>query len=386
MNARDNLQRAIECAQAGDHDAAMELLDGAIKVVSTSAEALGHRAWLHRQTGNLDAALADYDQLLSLLPAEACAEPAAWRADCLRVQGDPAGALQAAMEVLAREPLCRTAVEVIARAQDALGAGQKPPYEMSRQEPWQPLNPVIQALENDTRSFPASVYPPVSRFLYALVRCLRPRLALETGCYVGYSSLCVAQAMEENGTGHLHSFDLFLKRPGLESPVAGACADSLKVARAHAEQAGLTHRLTFHPGDSAVRIRELFGDRGGVFDFAFVDGDHTIEGALADWYEVDRVLAPGGVVMLHDTMPQKCGWMGPRRLLDVLHEKAQGSYQVINLPTPEGYGIALIQKLTGGVGPEMPPSLWELFRERMFREKLNKLESTRRNDGPATSL
>ena len=91
MNARANLQRANECAQAGDHDAAVALLDGAVAEISTGAEALGHRAWLHRQTGNLDAALADYDKLLSLLPAEDCAEPAAWRADCLRLQGDPAG-------------------------------------------------------------------------------------------------------------------------------------------------------------------------------------------------------------------------------------------------------------------------------------------------------
>lgn len=382
MNARENLQRAIACAQAGDHDTAMALLGGAVAEISTCAEALGHRAWLHRQNGNLDAALADYDKMLSLLPADTHAEPAAWRADCLRLRGDPAASLQAAMEVLARFPQCRTAVDVISRAQDALGAGERPPYAMSRQEPWQPINPIIQALENDTRSFPVSVFPPVSRFLYSLVRCLRPRLALETGCYIGYSSLCAAQAMEENDVGHLHSFDLFIQRPGLESPVAGACADSLQVARAHAEQAGLSHRITFHPGDSAVRIREMFGDHGEVIDFAFVDGDHTINGALADWYEVDRVLAPGGVVMLHDTMPQKCGWMGPRHLLDVIHKKAAGKYQVINLPTPEGFGIALIQKMTAGAGPEMPPSLWELLRERLFHDKPGFTQSPRRYDVP----
>jgi predicted O-methyltransferase YrrM len=277
-------------------------------------------------------------------------------------------------------------VEVVERAQDALGAGARPEYTLGRHDPWQPLNPVIQALENDKRSFPASVFPPVSRFLYALIRCLRPKLALETGCYIGYSSLCIAQAMEENSTGHLHSFDLFLKRPGLQSPVAGACADSLKVARTHAEKAELSHRITFHPGDSAVRIRDLFGDRGEVFDFAFVDGDHTIEGALADWYEVDRILAPGGMVMLHDTMPQKCGWVGPRRLLDMLHEKTQGRYQAINLPTPEGYGIALIQKESPGTGPEMPPSLWELLRERLFREKLNTAEASAPGDNKPQSL
>ena len=77
MNARETLQRAIECAQVGDHGAAMELLDRAMADPSTCAEAMGHRAWLHRQSGDLDAALADYDKLISLLSSEDSADPAA---------------------------------------------------------------------------------------------------------------------------------------------------------------------------------------------------------------------------------------------------------------------------------------------------------------------
>ena len=44
--------------------------------------------------------------------------------------------------------------------------------------------------------------------LYALVRKLRPRVAVETGVCNGFSTAFVLLALERNGTGELHSIDL----------------------------------------------------------------------------------------------------------------------------------------------------------------------------------
>ncbi len=42
---------------------------------------------------------------------------------------------------------------------------------------------------------------------------------------------------------------------------------------------------------------------GGVFDFAFIDGDHTYEGVRADWLMWSPLVRSGGLVAFHDTWP-----------------------------------------------------------------------------------
>jgi predicted O-methyltransferase YrrM len=284
--------------------------------------------------------------------------------------GETREAATAAAELLQRDPLNRAATELLLRCQEALGAAEGKPYGFRPNEPARAINPTLDLLEADPASFPASVFPPVGRFLYTLTRLIRPKLALEVGCFVGYSSICIAQAMEENGFGHLHSFDLFMHRSGLKSPVAGECADSLVVARAHLQHAGLAHRVNFHKGDSAPEIRRLFGEGREMFDFAFIDGDHTIQGCLADWRAVDDLLADGSVVLLHDTMPEKCGWAGPRHLLEHLRSREGANYQWVNLPSPEGFGMALVQKLRPGAANAWSPGLGELVREWLFMRRV----------------
>ena len=45
-------------------------------------------------------------------------------------------------------------------------------------------------------------------YLYALIRHLRPRTAVETGVANGFSTAFLLLALERNGEGHLHSIDL----------------------------------------------------------------------------------------------------------------------------------------------------------------------------------
>lgn len=47
----------------------------------------------------------------------------------------------------------------------------------------------------------------VSEFLGALVRLLKPKIIIETGCYLGHSTLKMAEAARENGIGYVNSCD-----------------------------------------------------------------------------------------------------------------------------------------------------------------------------------
>lgn len=51
-------------------------------------------------------------------------------------------------------------------------------------------------------------------------------------------------------------------------------------------------------------VEDVFGrsiDLGGDIAFAYIDGDHTYEGALSDFNDVNEFLLPGGVILFDDS-------------------------------------------------------------------------------------
>lgn len=358
------IERAQELVRQGRPGEALAVLD---QLAAADPAMLGHRAYFHRCQGRFEEALADYERHAEAFPGDF--ESASRRAETLLMMGRARQALAAAVEVLGRHPENLVAAGVVVAAQEALGLRPMPPAPMPSPEaiaPTRPLNAVIDALERDPASYPTSVFPEIGRFLYQIVRLLRPARAIETGAFIGYSSLCIGQAMEDNGGGVLESFDLFIDRPEYASPVLGPSPNALAAARGHADRAGLGHRIAFHAGDSAPTIDRVFAERPGPVQFAFIDGDHTMRGAQADWLAVDRVLAPGGVAVFHDTMPDACGWCGPRWLLEELEKAAPGDYGWVNLPSPEGYGMAVLQKRGDARSPHWRPSFVQEAAERFF--------------------
>lgn len=275
--------------------------------------------------------------------------------------------MEEALLALRRDPLNGRACGVLVRYQRSRGIAPeatpeaKPPGERT----WLAMNATIETLEREDRLFRASVQPEVGRLLYGLARNLKPRLVVETGSFLGYSALCLGQALAENGAGHLHAFDLFPPRPWLESPVAGACGDSLAAARRHIAAAGLSAWVTFHQGDSAGRIRETLGSQRETVDLAFIDGDHRIPGCLRDWEALDPLIGEGGIIVLHDTSPD-AGWLGPRWLLEKLDQTARERYACITLPLVDGAGMALVQKRTPGRAPQWRPTLRDLLTDWLF--------------------
>jgi hypothetical protein len=100
---------------------------------------------------------------------------------------------------------------------------------------------------------------------------------------------------------------------------------------------------------------------------AFIDGDHRVPGAFKDWSAVDRVLRPGGIILLHDTVPNKCGWLGPRFLLEQLSLRPD-HYQGVNLPTPEGFGLAIIQNISTGDHRAGIPTMRSLLANKLYEK------------------
>jgi len=74
----------------------------------------------------------------------------------------------------------------------------------------------------------------VSEFIGALVRLLKPKFVVETGCYKGQTTREIARALQENGHGYLYSCDTDQERVlavrKTVSPQWGAVASAPGVA------------------------------------------------------------------------------------------------------------------------------------------------------------
>jgi predicted O-methyltransferase YrrM len=119
--------------------------------------------------------------------------------------------------------------------------------------------------------------------LQGCVRELEPRDAIEIGMAFGTSALAILGGCN----AHLTSID-----PGQE-------ADYTFGGRIAVEKAGFgdRHRLLNEPDFEA--LPRLLGD-GQRIQFAYIDGWHTFDYVLLDFFYLDKMLDEGGVIAFND--------------------------------------------------------------------------------------
>ena len=120
----------------------------------------------------------------------------------------------------------------------------------------------------------------VGRFLEAVVLATGARQVLEIGTANGYSALWLARSLP--AVGRLISIEIDPQRAA--------------IARAHIEEAGLTHRVSVMVGDAARMVHKV----AGPFDLIFNDGDKLQYGPLLD--RLVALLRPGGVLLTDNVL------------------------------------------------------------------------------------
>lgn len=142
----------------------------------------------------------------------------------------------------------------------------------------------------------AGLFPAVSNTTPKERACLsrhaagRRRLA-EVGVFQGVTTRVLRGAMFP--TGILFAIDPFFRnRFGFCPYEQVARREVRRVDRGSVRWLALT-------GAEAARESELAANGG--LDFVFLDGDHSWEGIRADWEGFRPLLAPGGILALHDT-------------------------------------------------------------------------------------
>ena len=214
-------------------------------------------------------------------------------------------------------------------------------------------------------AWPSSIAPEAGMLLQALVRNIQPETVVETGTCVGASTVWMAAGLDLLGSSGparvIHTFDDFRDVADQRLALSPLFQNRLDGVRQRFERAGVAGRIHIHVGDSKVKLIEArvqlgsgaggMGSggsgrgRGGV-QLAFIDGDHSAGGALADLLAIEPVLSVGGYVLFHDTFPSVSNHTGPRHVVDNLGTLAAGKYQLCDLYTAQtNYGLTLLRRI-----------------------------------------
>jgi caffeoyl-CoA O-methyltransferase len=126
------------------------------------------------------------------------------------------------------------------------------------------------------------IAPEQGAFMQLLTRALGARSAIEIGTFTGFSALCIARGLPDDGSL--------------------VCLDRSEewtaVARRYWERAGLAGRIDLRLGDALPLLRAVPAVE--TFDLAFVDADKTGYAAYVE--ELHPRMRRNGVVLLDNTL------------------------------------------------------------------------------------
>jgi predicted O-methyltransferase YrrM len=195
--------------------------------------------------------------------------------------------------------------------------------------------PLLKRLRDETQALPMArwqIAPEQGQFLALLVKLTGARRLLEVGTFTGYSALCMATALPEDGS--LICCDI----PG----------DYNATARRYWQEAGLAGRIDLRLAPALETLAELERQgQAGQFDLIFIDADKAnypsyLEHAL-------RLLRVGGLAVFDNTL-----WSGrvleehsesaDTRAIQALNRALKDDLRVDLSLLPIGDGLTLCRK------------------------------------------
>lgn len=195
--------------------------------------------------------------------------------------------------------------------------------------------PLLKCLRDETQALPMArwqVAPEQGQFLALLVKLIGARRLLEVGTFTGYSALCMAAALPDDGS--LICCDL----PG----------DYNAIARRYWQEAGLAGRIDLRLAPALETLEQLEQQGlGEHFDLIFIDADKANYPAYLE--HALRLLRVGGLVVFDNTL-----WSGrvleanpeseDTRAIQVLNRALKDDSRVDLSLLPLGDGLTLCRK------------------------------------------
>lgn len=196
-------------------------------------------------------------------------------------------------------------------------------------------SPLKARLRAETAALPMSrwqIAPEQGQFLALLIKLIGARRILEIGTFTGYSALCMAEALPDDG--HLLCCDL----PGGYN----------EIARSYWREAGVESRIELRLGPALSTLESLVaGGQEDSFDLIFIDADKAryptyLEYALSllrigGLAVFDNVLWSGRVL---EAEPESADTQAIQKLNCALQADSRVDYSLL----PVGDGMSLCRK------------------------------------------
>jgi caffeoyl-CoA O-methyltransferase len=194
----------------------------------------------------------------------------------------------------------------------------------------EPADDVLRDLAEETRRetgghFRMQISHDEGELLTMLVRLTGARRAVEVGTFTGYSSICIARGLPDDG--HLLCCDV--------------SEEWTSVARRYWDRAGVTDRIELRIAPAVETLRSLPDEPS--LDFAFIDADKTGYASYVE--EILPRLRPGGLMVLDNMLwsgevldPQDDDARAVADLNDAL--VADDRVDVVLLPVRDGVSLA----------------------------------------------
>jgi predicted O-methyltransferase YrrM len=145
-------------------------------------------------------------------------------------------------------------------------------------------------------------------------RTVKPDVSLETGFAYGISTLFVCDALAANGKAATH----IVIDPAQNSSFGG-------IGLKNVARAGYEHFIDFREEWSEIALPSLLAC-GTHIQAAIIDGGHTFDNVLVDFFYINKILTVGGIVILDDT-----DWPSISRIAD--HISTYPAYELFATTT-----------------------------------------------------
>jgi predicted O-methyltransferase YrrM len=182
------------------------------------------------------------------------------------------------------------------------------------------VNPILDRIFKEREVTDGSTVYPLGHYhmdadeggiLQRAIKEARPRHSLEVGMAYGISTLFICDALAEQGDRASHIvIDPFQR------------TDWHGVGLYNVHQAGYDHLVKFYEERSEFVLPRLLAEEYPL-DFALIDGWHSFDQALVEFYYINRMLRVGGIVVFDDA-----DWPGLNRLLRYIVEYP--AYEVLH--------------------------------------------------------
>ncbi|MBP9758814.1 class I SAM-dependent methyltransferase [Candidatus Dojkabacteria bacterium] len=191
---------------------------------------------------------------------------------------------------------------------------------------------LIKTIEDDIEHFPCSAEVETVEYLESLVKLIQPKIILEIGTHLGYSTLYMLRALRDENSTVIHTIDITKKFAKILNKL------DIKQRK----------KIIFHNAYSKIVLNELAGKRVKA-DLIFIDGNHEFLSVLEDLSNSLSIIQNQGIILFHDACSHDFKGVRYVLLLAQLLNRIlfSSALAVMFLPTPENKHFTRVKMSLG---------------------------------------